>query len=108
MGYDFLYCLRFSHCRTYLIFYGMVKAPGHRMGCYLSPSCCICCHHPWTPENYLILVCSLMIILDYESESDILLTPSRNPLPALKCGINFAGTETTLPDFGLRPIRGVR
>ncbi len=51
---------------------------------------------------------SLMIVLDYESESDILLTPSRNPLPALKCGINFAGMETVSPDFGLRPIRGGR
>jgi len=39
---------------------------------------------------------------------DFLPTRSRNSLPDLKRGTNFAGTETASPDFGLRPTRGFR
>ena len=35
-------------------------------------------------------------------------TRSRSSLPALKCGTNFPGTETLLPDFGFLPVRGGR
>ncbi len=39
---------------------------------------------------------------------DFIPTRSRNSLPDLKRGTNFAGTETASPDFGLRPTRGFR